>query len=78
MTRLTERQDLQGNRLYWALLGCSGLSGLNLAALNCVWLYWAVLGRSGLHRAVKECTRVRAVLGYTGLYCAVLGSSGLH
>ena len=35
MTRLKERQDLQGNRLYWALLGCSGLSGLNWAVPNC-------------------------------------------
>ena len=49
-----------------------------MAALNSVWLYWAVPGRSGLHRAVEECTQVRAVLDFTVRYLAVVGCTRLY
>ena len=72
VTRLGGQRDIQGNRLHWALLGCSGHSGLNLAVLNCDWLYWAVLGCTGSFWATLGCRGMYSGEGCTGLYWTLL------
>ena len=79
VTRLIRRQDLQGNGLHWALLGCSGLyrshldyTGLYWAVLSCPGLYWA-------HRAIMDSIGFYlTLLGCTRLHWAELDLSGLH